>query len=122
MRPPAHPVASSSMVSEDSARSSRDRHSPWHFFLHGPDARLLRPHRLQPDVSVAAELRESRYEPSPIEKKAGWTARFALPDFGAPDVDTTLLVGSDRAGGLIYQGLARLPHSSIATLAGTGRP
>ena len=49
-------------------------------------------------------MREPRYEPSPIEKKAGWTARFALSGFGAPDVDTTLLVGSDRAGGLIYRG------------------
>lgn len=42
------------------------------------------------EANVAAELRESRYEPSPIEKKAGWTARFALSDFDAPDAYSTL--------------------------------
>lgn len=90
--------------------------------LNAMNCEIFSPHDFE--ANVAAELRESRYEPSTIEKKAGWMARFALSDFGAPDADTTLLVGSDRAGGLIYQAPPgrQHPHSSIATLDGTERP
>jgi hypothetical protein len=54
-------------------------------------------------ATLAAENQEPMYTP-PSSKTDTWSARFALTGFGATADGATLMLSSDLAGGLIYNG------------------